>query len=165
MAYNHKEAFCLMRYASRDGRAAEMLWNSRDGVTPFGLRGRSDVEMFHVEWENDRPIERFLPPIGMRIFVDMTKERLREIIKERVDAWWNHPSYPMSKAFTSKEAAVENLFHGEWRPGTPDVVEVTREIREKMSDELLKSGEPFELGDSVDLERARRGWRGPVRSA
>lgn len=32
--YQHAEAFCLMQYASKDGSEREIVWNSRDGVTP-----------------------------------------------------------------------------------------------------------------------------------
>ncbi len=34
-AYTHGEAFCRMQYESDDGNTMEILWNSRDGVTPF----------------------------------------------------------------------------------------------------------------------------------
>ena len=54
--YNHKEAFCLMTYRCKDCGFEERIWNSRDGVTPFGLacpscKGHDHV---HADWQNDR---------------------------------------------------------------------------------------------------------------
>lgn len=34
--HQHAEAFCLMWYKCRDCPHCERIWNSRDGVTPFG---------------------------------------------------------------------------------------------------------------------------------
>lgn len=36
MARNHKEAYLLMNYRCECGHH-ELIWNSRDGVTPFTL--------------------------------------------------------------------------------------------------------------------------------
>ena len=33
--YKHAEAFCLMKYRCEKCGQAEVVWNSRDGVTPF----------------------------------------------------------------------------------------------------------------------------------
>ena len=37
MAHNHKEAYMLMNYRCECGHH-ELIWNSRDGVTPFPFR-------------------------------------------------------------------------------------------------------------------------------
>lgn len=39
--YNHKEAFCLMIYMCDICGTREVIWNSRDGVTPFGTACQS----------------------------------------------------------------------------------------------------------------------------
>ena len=54
--YNHKEAFCLMTYRCNDCGFEERIWNSRDGVTPFGLacpqcKGHNHL---HADWQNDQ---------------------------------------------------------------------------------------------------------------
>jgi hypothetical protein len=48
--FQHKEAFMLMRYVSDGGTDEKLIWNSRDGVTPFqvhidGLRYTHDMKM------------------------------------------------------------------------------------------------------------------------
>lgn len=53
--HNHAEAFCLMWYQCKDCGAKERIWNSRDGVTPFGMRcpscGRADY--YHTYFGSD----------------------------------------------------------------------------------------------------------------
>jgi len=122
--FNHGEAFCHMRYESDDGRESEVIWNSRDGVTPFMLLSRSGKQMEHVDWRNDRPDVNYKPNPGDRIFVDCTRELVGDAAKKRVEENWNRPDYPMSEAFESKEAAIE-MFLEDWtKPGSPAVVEV-----------------------------------------
>jgi len=45
----------------------------------------------------------------MRVFVDMDQELATQAARERVEAWWDHPDYPMSKRWPSKDAAVADL--------------------------------------------------------
>lgn len=35
--FQHREAFMLMRYVSTGGTDVKLVWNSRDGVTPFSM--------------------------------------------------------------------------------------------------------------------------------
>lgn len=85
ISYKHKEAFCLMQYRSDDGTEAEVLWNSRDGVTPFCITSRNGKQMRHVEWRNDRCDPGFKPSSGMRIFVDATEDLVRESLMRYVE--------------------------------------------------------------------------------
>lgn len=126
----HGEAFCLMAYASRDGSRREVLWNTRDGVTPFGLHAEDGVELFHATWVLDVYAPAFIPPVGMRVFVDLTEEAARTHAAEQVERDWDHPEYPMREAFASKGDAVGVLTASNMeRPGQPDVVTVTEEMQ------------------------------------
>lgn len=107
VAYNHAEAYMLMAYVSDDGETGELFWNSRDGVTPFCVTSRDGVEMTHTDWNHDVYAPHFRPPPGMRIFVDMDEKLAREAAEERVDAWWDHPEYPLSKRFPTKKEATQ----------------------------------------------------------
>ena len=52
--YIHKEAFCLMRYKCTECGHEEIIWNSRDGVTPFGTACPDcSASMLHVDWGYD----------------------------------------------------------------------------------------------------------------
>lgn len=53
LKYEHAEAFCLMWYGCKCGHR-ERIWNSRDGVTPFGMGCPScGGSMSHVDWQKD----------------------------------------------------------------------------------------------------------------
>jgi len=85
MKHIHKEAFCLMTYAADDGSETETLWNSRDGVTPFGISSVSGKSMHHVDWQEDKYCPDFVPPPGMRIFVDATLELVTPELNKYVE--------------------------------------------------------------------------------
>src|SRR5689334_10292135 len=94
--YNHGEAFCLMTYATADGEK-EVLWNSRDGVTPFMILSKDGKEMQHVNCASDKCVPDYRPLSGMRVFVDATRELITPKLNEYVDQIWDDPQYPASK--------------------------------------------------------------------
>jgi len=122
----HGEAFMLMKYVCEACGHAEFLWNSRDGVTPAFIgcsQEGCDGHMQHVDWPNDIYAPHFIPPKGMRVFVDMTPERVREIANRRFDAArgtdWERPE-SQREAFV--RSCLKWLEHGEpdiisWPPG------------------------------------------------
>lgn len=133
--YAHKEAFCLMEYRDDVTGESEYLWNSRDGVTPFGIQSRRGNQSFHVNFQLDRRRVDFKPSKGMRIFVDARPDHAHIINSARayVDKYWGasdpdgmgldmstHPAFvPLGK-----DGAVDH-FIKEWtKPGSPTVIEV-----------------------------------------
>ncbi len=119
----HAEAFCLMRYQNLRTGEVEVLWNSRDGVTPFCIPSRDGKdEMRHIDFKRDRFAPDHKPTPGQRVFVSITRERATEIAKARVELYWDNGECPMNKTFETKEAAVEALtrdFYGSG--GEPDL--------------------------------------------
>jgi hypothetical protein len=107
--YLHNEAFCLMKYATKDGAEVEWIWNSRDGVTPFVVHSRSGQEMSHVQWQFDRRLPNYEPLAGERVFVDVSPGYAELLAHQRVDEWWEHPEYPMSRAYEDKGEAVRAM--------------------------------------------------------
>ena len=89
------EAYMLMKYTSESGEV-EWLWNSRDGVSPFGIMSKDGKETLrHADWHEDVFVPNFVPPVGMRIFVDLTLERALAIARRRVSDHWDSGSSPM----------------------------------------------------------------------
>lgn len=93
MDFRHAEAYCLMKYISKDQTTIEWLWNSRDGVVPFtippddGIIDPSDDRMMsHADWHEDKRVPFFVPPVGLRIFVSYTEASALEAWSQHVSA-------------------------------------------------------------------------------
>jgi hypothetical protein len=114
--YQHAEAYCLMTYRSDDGTEEEIIWNSRDGVTPFVISLRSGKTAQHVDWHRDRRAPDHQPRPGDRMFVDLTEERARELAK-RNRRQWRRQSY-------RDVPSIGSLVREYMRPGAPDLIEV-----------------------------------------
>jgi hypothetical protein len=115
--YQHAEAFCLMKYRSNDGTEEELIWNSRDGVTPFAITLRSGKRATHVDWQNDQRMPDYQPPAGSRMFVDLTPERARELAERDADMYPQHGS---------RKRAIKELMADYLRLGMPDIAEAGR---------------------------------------
>lgn len=73
----HVEAFCLMRYSCGCSHS-EIIWNSRDGVTPFTApcpSCGSPIGLTHVNFQADGYAPDHHPHKGQRVWVDMTEDR------------------------------------------------------------------------------------------
>lgn len=68
--HQYAEAFHLMQYACVKCGHEELIWNSRNGVTPFCIRcplcGQLDME--HVNWREDETLPNYQPQPGELIF-------------------------------------------------------------------------------------------------
>lgn len=116
----HGEAFALMWYACPCGHR-ERIWNSRDGVTPFGgifcqSCGRPDMQ--HVDWREDncQPDHKLHP--GQRYWRDGTVEEALRIIDKRVTLFAvNNQPIPADIIARLQDAARAQK--GEWQKGWP----------------------------------------------
>ncbi len=125
----HAEAYCLMRYRDVVTGAIEVLWNSRNGVTPFIIGSRQGNEARHVDFNLDACRPHHVPNFGDRIFVDATPEWLLEQRERMVTERWDDLEYPISATFESKDEAIFTLAMGDYDPGIPPrLIEVTTEL-------------------------------------
>lgn len=123
MSHEHKEAFCLMTYATEDDTETEIIWNSRDGMTPFMIMNRAGTkQMIHVDWHLDRYVPDHVPKPGDRIFIDTTQEIMVKAATKRVEEYWEHPVYPMNQTFYTKEDAIKAL--AKFNQGDPAIITV-----------------------------------------
>ena len=105
----HGEAFRLMTYRADDGSESEVIWNSRDGITPFIVTLRSGKQATHIgPWKSDPYRPDYSPPPGSRMFVDLTPERMRSIQQANVERWWDDPELgpQAQRRFGTVEAMV-----------------------------------------------------------
>lgn len=125
MAYRHPEAFRLMTYRCESGPCGdELVWNSRDGVTPFVIRcATCGGEATHVApWERDPLAPDHQPSFGDRVFVDATPERLLELRAAGFEKAWVSPVRPtIFEGMEKAEAKARWLEAEEFREGQPDL--------------------------------------------
>lgn len=70
--YKHAEAFCLMTYKCEKCGKSEVVWNSRDGVTPFIIKCElCGGNMQHINFGGDVRSKNYIPKVGQRVFIDM----------------------------------------------------------------------------------------------
>lgn len=83
--YRHAEAFCLMWYACKCGHR-ERIWNSRDGVTPYGCACPScgDI-MDHVAFQLDTRAPRHELHVGQRFWRDGTPDEAEAYMRARIN--------------------------------------------------------------------------------
>lgn len=116
----HGEAFMLMNYACEACGHREIIWNSRDGVTPFGCGCSScGKSMRHVDWQNDTYAPDHVLHNRQRFWRDGTPDEAEAIMRKRIEAM--RKSYPCSPA---KEAELVKMARsegdeGEFQKGWP----------------------------------------------
>lgn len=122
---SHGEALCLMKYASADGQLIEWLWNSRDGVTPFGI-GFPPNGLTHADWHEDAFAPNFVPPVGMKVFVSWADapESYKAETRER----WAERIATVPDAATAAELKAGEPFG--FRPEDPCVVVVDQTLHD-----------------------------------
>jgi hypothetical protein len=113
------ERFCLMWYACSCGHR-ERVWNSRNGVTPFGLSCTScdpglRRSANHTDWHLDVPVEKHVLIHGQRFFRDGTPEEAVAIIERRARRSFMPEDI--------KKCLIEDAKYtrGEWNVGWPSV--------------------------------------------
>jgi hypothetical protein len=98
-----------MTYMSDDKQESEIIWNSRDGVTPFTLTSRSGRLIRHVNWGDDKPLPEFKPHVGMRVFVDATRELVTPELTKYVERIFTEHN---GGYWQTREEAFEELLPG-----------------------------------------------------
>lgn len=122
MQYQHAEAFCLMWYACGCGHR-ERIWNSRDGVTPFGGVGCTSCarpQLRHVNWALDERAPDHRLTIGQRYFRDGTADDAVAIVEDQV-ARAAASGHPIPDDIADMLRAHARAQTGEWRAGWPKV--------------------------------------------
>lgn len=130
--HQHAEAFCLMQYSDDSGQVLRYIWNSRDGVTPFGCADpATGAELKHINWRLDSYQPDRIPAVGDLIWVDLNPERALQLAERQVEHWWDDEHFPMREQFASKLDAARMLVQSYFEHGTPpDLVTVTEPLRD-----------------------------------
>jgi hypothetical protein len=130
--YKHAEAFNLMHYECERCKKREVLWNSRDGVTPFCISCRdcTNAVAQHVDFNRDVRDPNFGRQLflkafrNMRVFIDASPDNkhIQESAAKYVEKYWNDAEYQMRNNFSDKPAAIAYLIKDWTKPGSPAIV-------------------------------------------
>lgn len=122
--FKHAEAFRQMNYRCQECGYHEILWNSRDGVTPFCIscpKCKDAIGMTHVDWHNDRFEPFFRPMKGQRYFADMTRWRARELANRNADTLVSRSDIEQNE----RNRCADRMFESYFGNGhEPDILEV-----------------------------------------
>lgn len=85
--YSFNDAFKLMRYRCPCGHM-EVIWNSRDGITPFTAVCPScgELSLTHVAWHLDRCAPQHKLNPGQAFWRDGTPDEAKTIMRARIDS-------------------------------------------------------------------------------
>lgn len=119
--HKHAEAFNLMWYACRCGHR-ERIWNSRDGVTPFGTAcpscGEPSLQHWAFHLDEFKPDHQ--PAFGQRVWIGMTRERAAYRVGLRIQVY--QKGVPNSET-VFPEDRVKALIEDTFQDGqTPDLL-------------------------------------------
>lgn len=125
-AHQHVEAFKRMQYGCASCGMSELIWNSRDGVTPYVIACRAcGAEARHVNWSSDEYLPDYKPLPGERVFRDGSPLEAVEIVERRIATARQHGYAvdPDLEAIMLNKARKADPM-GEFAPGWPKLVEV-----------------------------------------
>lgn len=119
----HAEAFMLMQYSCDACPHTETIWNSRDGVTPFGCECPScGATLLHKNWRADVYAPDHKPRPWQRIWRDGTPEEAVAFITERIEKFrGKYPITPEAEAKLIQQARDGSGEAGEFRKGWPNI--------------------------------------------
>ena len=145
-----KERFALMQYQDEVTGKIEIIWNSRNAVTPFFITSPDGNSSKHINWHADIYSPNHVPKVGDRIFVNATLENVRPSAIKYVETYWEHPDYPMKgNVAETKEEAIDFLCK-EWVGNglQTHVAIVTEEMRAEFAKKASLGGFEESLGGS-----------------
>lgn len=117
--HTHGEAFMLMWYRCEICGHTERIWNSRDGVTPFGVGCPSCGRiMQHHNWQYDKYRPNHKLHRGQRFFRDGTPDEAEAIMRQRIESM--REQYPLEPGEEERLiSACRNGDETEFRKGWP----------------------------------------------
>lgn len=121
--YIHGEAFCLMAYRCESCGWTEIIWNSRDGVTPFGMgctRDECEGGMLHINWKHDHRDPAYMLRYGQGFWRDGSPDEAEAIMRSRIEKMRDrYPTTPEQEAELIALARSGEGEANEFRKGWP----------------------------------------------
>ena len=104
------EAYHLMQYKCNQCSTRSLIWNSRDGVTPFIISCSCGGDRGHINWGSDvRMLPEYVPPPGYcDVFIDISPERAKELAIKRIESF-DKTEYRIPKGTLQYENMIRKL--------------------------------------------------------
>jgi hypothetical protein len=113
--YTHVEAFCIMLYACNSCIHREMIWNSRDGVTPFSCQCPScGGTMSHTDFKKDRFAPDHQLHHRQKFWRDATPDDLIKNFEAQIKVM-----NITDQSYISQRMTEITMQTGQYAPGTP----------------------------------------------
>ena len=119
--YKYPEAYCFITYRGnpiKGKKKKEVIWNSRDGEVPTIIYSKDGTQqLIRSNIIEERKVNHTLQE-GDLYFADMTKARAKFLAKKIVLSRWNNSRYPLYQRYTSKKAAIFEIYKSLYANGT-----------------------------------------------
>lgn len=128
MEHQFKEAFCLMYYENDETKLGFIVWNSRNGVSPFNVF-EDGKQYQHTHWGMDIPvtnteyIKSTILKKGQRIFRDVTEAEAKQFAIKRLQSAEGTP-YEVEEGSERWNELLGSLTESFGKPGEPTMVVV-----------------------------------------
>jgi hypothetical protein len=128
--YKFNEAYMLMYYENAETKMGFMVYNTRDGVTPFCVV-EDGKEYQHTHWGMDRRpaqgyVEKHILVPGQRIFRDITPEEGKNFAIARLRQAKGTP-YEVEEGSEQWNELLASLTEEFSRPGEPIMVKIQKD--------------------------------------
>ena len=115
--YKHVEAFCLMNYECEACGHRQVIWNSRDGVTPFTTScEKCGKAATHVRFNEDKRVPNHVLQPGDLYFDDLKLKEYIPLAIKRLDQF-DGTEYEVPQEEKYKKAV--DMASEEWHKGMP----------------------------------------------
>lgn len=120
-SHQHIEAFCLMWYQCKTCGHLERIWNSRDGVTPFGIQcpSCSSQECTHVAFGSDQYEPQHTMNRYQKFWRDGTPDEAEAFMRRRFEMMREHGHEITPEREAALIAEAREGTGTEFRPGWP----------------------------------------------
>lgn len=115
--YKHAEAFCLMHYQCESCGHKQIIWNARDGVTPFTTScEKCGKASNHIKFDEDKRVPDHILKPGDLYFDDLKLKEYIPLTIKRLNQF-NGTEYEVPEGKKYKKAV--DLASEEWYKGMP----------------------------------------------
>ena len=142
LGYNHAEAFFHMQYVGQNGNnsISLVIWNSRDGVTPFMTYSREyGIQLQHVQWGKDVFDKDYKPKKGDLIWASHNEQTAKELAE---DCYQKQSEFLNEISVMSKDERIEKFGYDNKKHLEDILSNKETYISEMINRTLFEHGEP-----------------------